>query len=1119
MRFSLIHRRSPRRRLQFDPLEVRTLLSASPADLVLHPTYLLAASGGPSPAGYSPATIQHAYGFDQVALAGGAAGTGAGQTIAIVDAYDDPNIANDLTAFDQQFGLPAPPSFSKVYASGTAPATNTGWSTEISLDVEWAHAIAPAANLVLVEARSANDNDLMSAVDKARNLSGVSVISMSWGTNEFSGETSDDSHFLTPTGHQGITFVASSGDNAAPGLWPAFSPNVLSVGGTSLDLSNGNYSSETAWSGSGGGTSQYEPEPSYQQGVQSSGFRDSPDVAYDADPQTGFSVYDSVGTSNPWQVVGGTSAAAPQWAGLIAIADQGRALLSEGSLDGAQSAVYQLPATDFHDIVGGSNGFPATAGYDLATGLGTPLANLVIPGLIGSAVVTPAVGVSGGSGQTATVGQAFAQSLELSVVDQNGKPLPGVAVTFSAPQTGASVSFPNGATATTDGNGQVNEPVVAGTVAGSYYVSASVAGVSVPVAFSLTNEAGTPASIAVTAGNAQQSTVGNAFQAVTVLIEDKYGNAVPGATVNFAVPSSGASASLVSGATAVSNSQGQVSESLTANTVAGSYNATASVTGVSVPVVFQLTNLPGAAANVTASAGAAQQATVATAFTQALQVTVTDRYGNPVPGATVTFSQPLTGASAVFGGSANVVTDNLGIASESLTANDVAGTYNLVGSVSGVATPATFALDNEPGAPATITATSGSGQQVVIGASFAQSLSVLVTDQFGNPVPGVVVTYSAPTTGTSAILSGGGQAITDSAGDASLSIAANEQAGEYVVAATLPGVGAAANFSLANGASPASTTSVGATNAIVPLPTSSVAPLAAVSMPTFTVSWSGDDSGGPGIAGYNVLVSDNSGDYSTWLSDTMQTSASFPGVLGHTYSFIVIASDALGNHQPMPDAAQATTAAIAKDANGLYVAAVYQQVLGRLPDEAGINYWTSQLDSTTPEGMVAASIVHSAEYYANEVIRPAYLKYLGRVADDAGVAWWTTQLQSGMSDEQFEAGLAASAEFYSLSGGNDAAWIAALYQALLGQKVDAATQAALEDQLAAGATRGQIALSLATGQQHEVIQIVADYQHYLHRAPDSPGLTYWLGAFSRGQTDEDLITGFVGSQEFYNQVS
>ena len=122
-----------------------------------------------------------------------------------------------------------------------------------ALDVEWAHAIAPAADLVLVEAKSANDSDLMSAVDAARNLAGVSVVSMSWGTDEYSGELGYDSHFNTPAGHQGITFVAASGDNTAPGLWPAFSPNVLSVGGTTLSLANGSYGSETAWSDSGGG--------------------------------------------------------------------------------------------------------------------------------------------------------------------------------------------------------------------------------------------------------------------------------------------------------------------------------------------------------------------------------------------------------------------------------------------------------------------------------------------------------------------------------------------------------------------------------------------------------------------------------------------------------------------------------------------------------------------------------------------------------------------------------------------------------------------------------------------------------------------------------------------------
>ena len=389
-----------RRRLTVESLEIRTLLSASPLDGVVALPMLHAAAQGGTPGGMTPAQIAQAYGFNQIQFSGGVKGDGSGQTIAIVDAYDDPNIASDLAKFDSQFGLAAPPSFTKVYQSGYRPQADTGWSQEISLDVEWAHAMAPKAKIVLVEANSASLGDLLSAVDTARNMSSVSVISMSWGSSEFYGETSYDSYFTTPAGHQGITFVASSGDQGSPGLWPSLSTNVLAVGGTTLHVSGGGYGSETAWSGSGGGLSQYESEPSYQNGVQSTGSRSTPDVSFDANPSSGFAVYDSYGSSG-WMVIGGTSAGAPQWAALVAIADQGLAQAGKASLDGAQSRIYQLSSADFHDITSGSNGYSAGAGYDLVTGRGSPVANLVVGDLVGGGVTQPApVGGSGGSGST-----------------------------------------------------------------------------------------------------------------------------------------------------------------------------------------------------------------------------------------------------------------------------------------------------------------------------------------------------------------------------------------------------------------------------------------------------------------------------------------------------------------------------------------------------------------------------------------------------------------------------------------------------------------------------------------------------------------------------------------------
>ncbi|HET6326492.1 MAG TPA: S53 family peptidase [Planctomycetaceae bacterium] len=388
-----------------EQLEELQLLSASAvSNLIATPLFASSLSGatanassGPAtpavtnatPLGNTPAQIAQAYGFNQVAFSNGVKGNGAGQTIAIVDAYADPNIASDLQKFDAQFGLAAPPSFTQAVEQGAT--TNSGWALETALDVEWAHAMAPQANIVLVEANNSSLSSLLSAVNYARNLANVSVVSMSWGAGEFASETAYDNYFTTPAGHIGITFVASSGDAGAGTTWPSVSPNVLAVGGTTLTTSaSGAYSGEAAWSGSGGGVSTFETEPSYQTSVESTGKRTTPDVAYDANPNTGFAVYDSVAYAgqNGWFEVGGTSAGAPQWAALIAIADQGRAISGLGSLSNAQSTLYTLPASDFHDITSGSNGTAATTGYDLVTGRGTPVVTSIVQALSGGSVAT-----------------------------------------------------------------------------------------------------------------------------------------------------------------------------------------------------------------------------------------------------------------------------------------------------------------------------------------------------------------------------------------------------------------------------------------------------------------------------------------------------------------------------------------------------------------------------------------------------------------------------------------------------------------------------------------------------------------------------------------------------------
>jgi hypothetical protein len=360
------------------------------------------------PEGYTPAEIRAAYGMNQVTF-GSVAGDGSGQTIAIIDAYNDPTIKADLAGFDAAFDLPST-TLTVVSQTGSttalppvdpAGAGNDNFEGEEALDVEWAHAMAPGATIMLVEAQNASPSNLFAAVNFARQQAGVSVVSMSFGGNETSSETQYDADFTTPSGHQGVTFVASTGDSGEPGGYPAFSPNVVATGGTSLSIDSlGNYQSETGWTDSGGGVSTVESQPSYQTGIvtQSSTRRATPDVAFDADPDTGVAVYDSYnnGTSTPWEILGGTSVAAPAWSGILAVADQGRVIAGESTLDSRTQTLpllYSAPAADYHDITTGNNGFAAGTGYDLVTGRGSPQVNLLIPYLVTgvSTVTTPPV--------------------------------------------------------------------------------------------------------------------------------------------------------------------------------------------------------------------------------------------------------------------------------------------------------------------------------------------------------------------------------------------------------------------------------------------------------------------------------------------------------------------------------------------------------------------------------------------------------------------------------------------------------------------------------------------------------------------------------------------------------
>ncbi|WP_162500705.1 S53 family peptidase [Streptomyces gilvosporeus] len=341
-------------------------------------------TGSPTTMGFVPSDLRSAYNL------GGTSGSG--RTVAIVDAMDDPNAESDLAAYRSAYGLPscttANGCFHKVNQRGQAspmPSGDYGWAEEISLDLDMVSATCPSCHILLVEANSANVPDLMTAEDTAATTSGVVSVSNSWGGSEDNTITSVDSHF----NHPGVAITASSGDSGYGVFWPASSPYVTAVGGTSLSkASNSRGWTETAWSGAGSGCSAYEAKPSWQ---HDSGCakRTVADVAAVADPHTGVAVYDTYNScggamlcdtrlqlglaqgADGWVEVGGTSVSSPIIASVYALA---------GNTSSVANGSYPYSHTSaLHDVTSGSNGFCGGSylctggpGYDGPTGLGTP---------------------------------------------------------------------------------------------------------------------------------------------------------------------------------------------------------------------------------------------------------------------------------------------------------------------------------------------------------------------------------------------------------------------------------------------------------------------------------------------------------------------------------------------------------------------------------------------------------------------------------------------------------------------------------------------------------------------------------------------------------------------------
>jgi hypothetical protein len=418
-------------------------LAAGSTDAVLAPM-----AAGSVIATYTPAQIRAAYALPALPSMVGAltsaqaAQLGAGQTIYIVDAMHDPNVGAELAAFNLRFGLPActtrtlTPNASLPLAAagvggcelliayttaggamtGVQPAYEPGWATEIALDVQWAHATAPLARIILIEAPDATVNSLLGSVRLA-NAMGPGVVSMSFGAIEGNWTASQDGAFSVA----GMSYLAATGDSGAAVAWPSVSPNVLAVGGTTLSYSGAGARNEVSWSGTGGGVSLYTPTPAYQTnavpGMGTAARRTVADVAFNADPASGqyVAVISPTSGAMSWLSVGGTSLSTPQWAGLIAIANAQRALLAKPALGAVHALLYgsiaSVPgnyASVFADITSGSDGSCSTCtakiGYDHLSGLGTPNVASLLTAFSGmaAAAIAPVVtsaGISGMAGK------------------------------------------------------------------------------------------------------------------------------------------------------------------------------------------------------------------------------------------------------------------------------------------------------------------------------------------------------------------------------------------------------------------------------------------------------------------------------------------------------------------------------------------------------------------------------------------------------------------------------------------------------------------------------------------------------------------------------------------------
>jgi hypothetical protein len=578
-----------------------------------------------TPSGYGPTDLQSAYNLPSST-------GGSGQTVYIVDAYDDPSAESDLAVYRSTFGLPscttANGCFAKLNQSGSAsplPASNSGWAGEISLDVDMVSAICPKCSIRLIEA-SNNGGGLYTAVQTAVNL-GAKFVSMSWGGGEFSGETSYDSTFSAP----GVLFAASTGDNAyqAGVSYPAASANVLAVGGTSLTrASNGRGWSESVWGtnaseGAGSGCSAYESKPSWQNAAFSNSVcprRADSDVSAEADPNTGVAVY-----YGGWGVYGGTSASAPIVSSIYALAG------TPGSSDNPASYPYSHNSA-LYDVTSGNNGScggsilcAAATGWDGPTGLGTPNG---IGAFSASGSGTPVISTLSGSMSDASEVPGLPANVSVTATVPTGQTLSSVAWTAARPDcsfgnpaaTSTTVTCSPTATGTTKLTATLTDS--AGdtkAVQGTLSFTTSGDKRAVTVAMSVDGQSGSSASVCT----------GNSAPVTAVALDSATGAPLRGLSVTFS-RKAGTATSFSPSGTATTSDNGSATKAF-GTTAAVTYQVQTAASGVY--AASSAVSMPVTVAQCTPSLSA--EASTSTAWYNGT-VTVTGRVTRPNPSGTGT---------------------------------------------------------------------------------------------------------------------------------------------------------------------------------------------------------------------------------------------------------------------------------------------------------------------------------------------------------------------------------------------------------------------------------------------------------------------------------------------------